>query len=186
MQHQPSRSDRGSMSLLNRLLFAVLAFSVLTAPLAAQRGKVHVRGYTRHDGTYVAPHTRSAPRSYAAPTPRLRSYSSRPRSYTVPRTYAAPKAQRTPSARPYRAPSARSRSYVSPDGRSRTHRSRSARDDFMRRTGHPRGRPGYVVDHLVPLCAGGADAPGNMQWQTVQDAKVKDRQERAECAGRRH
>ena len=25
-------------------------------------GKVHVRGYTRRDGTYVAPHTRRAPR----------------------------------------------------------------------------------------------------------------------------
>jgi len=173
------------MSLLYRLLFAVLTFSILTAPLAAQRGRVHVRGYTRSDGTHVAPHTRTAPRIYAAPSPRPRSYSSRPRSYTLPRGYAAPKAQRAPSARPYRAPSARSRSYVSPDSQTRTHRSRSARDDFMGRTGYSRGRPGYVVDHIIPLCAGGADAPSNMQWQTVQDAKVKDRQERAECARHR-
>ena len=56
----------------------------------------------------------------------------------------------------------------------------------MRRSGYPHARPGYVVDHIVPLCAGGADAPSNMQWQTVEDAKVKDRQERATCSARRH
>jgi hypothetical protein len=37
--------------------------------------------------------------------------------------------------------------------------------------------PGYVIDHLVPLKRGGADAPGNMQWQTIQAAKAKDRVE---------
>ena len=33
---------------------------------------------------------------------------------------------------------------------------------------------GYVVDHVVPLKGGGADAPANMQWQTVAEAKAKD------------
>ncbi len=52
-------------------------------------------------------------------------------------------------------------------------------------TGQPRGPcPGYVVDHIKPLCAGGADRPSNMQWQTVKDAKVKDRAERAQCRRR--
>ena len=37
--------------------------------------------------------------------------------------------------------------------------------------------PGYVVDHIVPLKRGGADAPGNMQWQTTGAAKEKDRWE---------
>lgn len=41
--------------------------------------------------------------------------------------------------------------------------------------------PGYVVDHVVPLCAGGADHPSNMQWQTRAEAKIKDREERAQC-----
>jgi hypothetical protein len=41
--------------------------------------------------------------------------------------------------------------------------------------------PGYVIDHVMPLCAGGEDAPANMQWQTVADAKVKDRWERELC-----
>ena len=49
----------------------------------------------------------------------------------------------------------------------------------MKRTGYPKGRKGYVVDHIVPLECGGADVPSNMQWQTVQEAKIKDRTERS-------
>lgn len=41
--------------------------------------------------------------------------------------------------------------------------------------------PGYVVDHVIPLCHCGADEPSNMQWQTVEEAKVKDRWERRIC-----
>jgi len=37
--------------------------------------------------------------------------------------------------------------------------------------------PGYVVDHVKPLECGGADAPSNMQWQTVADGKAKDKTE---------
>lgn len=45
--------------------------------------------------------------------------------------------------------------------------------------------PGHVVDHIQPLCAGGADATANMQWQATADAKIKDRAERAQCKKRR-
>ena len=45
--------------------------------------------------------------------------------------------------------------------------------------------PGYVVDHIRPLCAGGIDRVSNMQWQTVKEAKKKDRLEVAECRGLR-
>ena len=34
---------------------------------------------------------------------------------------------------------------------------------------------GFVIDHVKPLKRGGADEPGNMQWQTVAQAKAKDR-----------
>lgn len=67
------------------------------------------------------------------------------------------------------------------------HRSMTARAQFERAhpcpaTGARRGAcPGWVIDHVTPLCAGGADAPSNMQWQTVADAKAKDRTERAQC-----
>lgn len=49
-------------------------------------------------------------------------------------------------------------------------------------TGQQRGKcPGWIVDHIVPICAGGLDRRDNMQWQTVEDAKRKDRDERREC-----
>lgn len=42
--------------------------------------------------------------------------------------------------------------------------------------------PGYIIDHVIPLCAGGPDKPSNMQWQTVSEAKAKDREENRQCA----
>ena len=42
--------------------------------------------------------------------------------------------------------------------------------------------PGYVVDHIHPLCHCGDDAVYNLQWQTISDAKAKDRLERAMCS----
>lgn len=51
-------------------------------------------------------------------------------------------------------------------------------------TGKTRGAcKGYIVDHITPLCAGGVDAPSNMQWQTVADARAKDKIERQQCKG---
>jgi len=44
----------------------------------------------------------------------------------------------------------------------------------MTQTGYPKGRKGYVVDHIKPLECSVADVPSNMQWQTVQEAKIKD------------
>ena len=68
-----------------------------------------------------------------------------------------------------------------------TERSAAERAAFMREnpcpaTGKPRGKcPGWVVDHIVPLCADGPDNPDNMQWQTIAAAKTKDRDERRQC-----
>jgi hypothetical protein len=66
---------------------------------------------------------------------------------------------------------------VKRDRHGRIARSEAARLAFMRATGFPKGRPGYVVDHIVPLYRGGADTPSNMQWETLAEAKAKDRWE---------
>ena len=41
---------------------------------------------------------------------------------------------------------------------------------------------GYIIDHKVPLCAGGKDEVANMQWQTVAESQKKDVLERKQCA----
>lgn len=61
------------------------------------------------------------------------------------------------------------------DTHGRIARSGAAKHDFMKQTGYPDGRPGYVVDHRIPLKRGGADTPSNMQWQTRAAAKAKDK-----------
>lgn len=54
-------------------------------------------------------------------------------------------------------------------------------------TGERRGAcPGHVIDHVEPLCAGGADHPSNMQWQTIEDARRKDVEERRVCRSLRN
>lgn len=76
-----------------------------------------------------------------------------------------------------------------------THRSAKAVRDF--RASHPcpatgkveKACPGYVVDHIIPLCVcahetrclNTLDKPDNMQWQAVADAKRKDRIEVTAC-----
>jgi hypothetical protein len=70
---------------------------------------------------------------------------------------------------------------VARDVRGRIQRSDAARHAFARQTGFPNGRPGWVIDHIVPLVCGGRDAPSNMQWQTIAEAKAKDKIERRAC-----
>ena len=66
-------------------------------------------------------------------------------------------------------------------------RSAAAKAEFRRQsvcpaTGLHKGRcPGYVIDHINPLACSGADSPENMQWQTISDAKAKDKWERKNC-----
>jgi hypothetical protein len=69
----------------------------------------------------------------------------------------------------------------------REYRSREVTREFQREhpcpsTGLMIGRcPGYRRDHVKPLACGGSDAVSNMQWQTIRDAKAKDRWERRAC-----
>jgi len=172
----------------------VLASFALVAPAYAQHGhggghsssprsssgSVHVRGYTSRSGKSVQPYTRKAPsegRSKASPpraststrSPRVSApHTGLPRSPTVSHPRAT--TPTTPGSR---------------DSHGRLKRSESAKESFMRQTGHPRGWPGHVVDHRVPLACGGDDAPSNMQWQTTGEAKAKDKVERRGCSSRR-
>lgn len=41
--------------------------------------------------------------------------------------------------------------------------------------------PGWIVDHKVPLCAGGTDTTSNMQYQKKDASLLKDKQEWALC-----
>lgn len=60
-------------------------------------------------------------------------------------------------------------------------RSTEAKHEFQKShpcpsTGKSSGScPGYVIDHVTPLKRGGADAPSNMQWQTIEQGKLKDK-----------
>jgi hypothetical protein len=56
-------------------------------------------------------------------------------------------------------------------------RSEAAIYEFKVKSGYPNGRQGYVIDHIVPLKKGGCDCPENMQWQTIEEAKAKDKWE---------
>ena len=70
---------------------------------------------------------------------------------------------------------------------SRQERSQVAKDDFKYShpcpaNGNNHGScPGYVIDHVTALVCGGADAPSNMQWQSVAEGKAKDKWERKGC-----
>lgn len=49
-------------------------------------------------------------------------------------------------------------------------------------TGLKRGAcPGYHVDHVIALCAGGDDRPSNMQWITKEDHRFKTLVDVREC-----
>lgn len=43
--------------------------------------------------------------------------------------------------------------------------------------------PGWQIDHIEPLCAGGADKVHNLQWLTVQEHKWKTRTDVRVCRG---
>lgn len=69
----------------------------------------------------------------------------------------------------------------------KAHRSEAQKNAFKREhpcpyNGNNHGAcPGYVIDHIVPLACGGADDPSNMQWQSIEDGKIKDSFELSMC-----
>ena len=69
----------------------------------------------------------------------------------------------------------------------REYRSSAVKREFQREhpcpsTGKTTGAcPGYRKDHIKALGCGGPDAVLNLQWQTIRDARAKDRWERRVC-----
>jgi hypothetical protein len=143
--------------------------------------KVHVRSYTRKDGTVVAQHERAARRT-ATTSGHVGYTSTRP---MTSRRLDSPlhHPSTTSFRRNYLAQGFRAHGTVRLDRHGKIKRSAAVKDAFKRQhpcpaNGNTRGRcPGYVIDHMNPLECGGADAPSNMQWQTVADGKAKDRTE---------
>jgi len=155
---------------IQAFLASALAITVaFTSPVVLARGGGgHAGGHSRsHSGGHSGSHSTGSHTSS--------NNSSASQSYT--RTHDAPT----------RATSGQHRgAYVQGaqrDSRGRIERSTKAKRDFQKShpcpsTGRPSGScPGYVVDHVTPLKRGGADRPSNMQWQTVQQAKEKDKTE---------
>jgi 5-methylcytosine-specific restriction endonuclease McrA len=137
------------------LALAIPSFTVATATSHTSKPststkKVYVEGCYRKDGTHVAPHYRSAPESTGSSTSKKSSGSTS---------------------------STKGRKTCPRDEHGKIKRNEAAKKSLMKQTGYPNGRPGYVVDHIIPLECGGVDDPSNMQWQTVDDAKAKDKAE---------
>jgi hypothetical protein len=63
----------------------------------------------------------------------------------------------------------------------------SEKKELFKRAGIPWSqRHNYIVDHKVALENGGNNDISNLQLQTKEEAKLKDKQENAEAAARRH
>lgn len=133
---------------------------------------VYVGPYTRRDGTRVSGYWRSAPGTSSATS-----------STTTSNAYRLFSTASTPTDTNYGTTYGTS-NIVNRDANGRIIRSSAARTEFKKlhpcpATGSSTGAcPGYVIDHIVPLANGGPDAPSNMQWQTIAEAKEKDRWER--------
>jgi hypothetical protein len=163
------------------LLATLLAVILSIGSFSFGQKTVHVKIYTKKDGTVVAAHDRSAPNSKSSSS---NSKSSSSSTSTAPKypTYSYPS---YPGIGTSSTSTSRARCITCErDSNGRIRRSSTAKHDFERMNPCPStgrtsgGCPGYVIDHVRPLATGGADSPSNMQWQTIEAAKAKDRIER--------
>lgn len=139
----------------------------------SKSSSVYVKPYTKKDGTYVGGYYRSASSS---------------------KNYTSSHSTKSSGSRGVKSASRRSNSSTSisnqrsseeatgvqRDNKGKIRRNEAAKKTFMKQTGYPHGRPGYVIDHIIPLSRGGKDDPSDMQWQTIADAKAKDKWERGQ------
>lgn len=139
---------------MQKLLLVLLAICIPLASFGQRRSGSSHRSTSSHS-------TRSYPSSSSKKT------------YT-----AKPKASKTPSYHPAARSNSQKAVGVQRDNKDNIKRSSSAKEKFTKQTGYPKGRSGYVVDHVVPISKGGRDDPSNMQWQTKEEGKAKDKWER--------
>jgi hypothetical protein len=153
-------------------MFLLVAICMMVVPATARGSRSsHPRSYSSH-----------STRSYH---PRSSTSSSRSHSSTghSPRSYSPRSSHHRSGTSSHRTRQTASSGTIQRDSHGRIKRSAAAKDAFKRQqpcpsTGKSRGAcPGYVIDHVKPLECGGADAPSNMQWQTVAAGKAKDKTE---------
>ena len=177
-------SKRGINYSVYALTLLMTLFMAANAFAHGSSGSTHVKGYTRSDGTHVKAYARAAPGKRAerpagnvtavtAPSVKPTGLSAISKATTPSQTSVS---AGMGSKQPYSTTIKQQRA-IKRDRYGHIQRSAAARHSFMKQTGYPNGRPGYVVDHVIPLKRGGADDPSNMQWQTVEDAKAKDKWE---------
>ena len=165
----------GCTMRIGLLLFAVL---LMVVPVGARGSR---SGYSRSSSSrnYSSHSTKSY---HSRPsTSSSRSHSSTRHAY---RNRPAHSSSRSVGMGSPRSRQTASSGSVQRDSQGKIKRSAASKNAFKRKqpcpsTGKSRGAcPGYVIDHVKPLECGGADAPSNMQWQTVAAGKAKDKTER--------
>ena len=151
--------------VLTLIVLLLCATTFAPIPVEAKGGK-HKTTSSSHRAQSKASHKKST-------SPRVRSSSGhRSHSSVTQRKSSKPRVSSSSGHR---------KSYttgVQRDSHGKIKRSESAKKAFMKQTGYPHGRQGYVIDHKIPLANGGKDDPSNMQWQTKAEAKAKDKWER--------
>jgi len=159
--------------LLTFLFLLFFSIGILSAQHLKKDGTPDMR-YKENKTTYSAPSSSSSTYTYPAAsgthlkkdgTPDMRYKENKTLSSAT--SYSAIKTTKT------------TRSYypVTRDKNGRIIRSAATKHDFRKQTGYPKGRKGYVIDHIIPLKKGGCDCPENMQWQTIEEAREKDKWE---------
>ena len=151
----------------------VLAAILSTGSLAfAQKGS-HGGGHSRSSSSRSS--SRTSRTSTKAPTIKIAKAPKAPKAPKEPKIAKAPKIKTESSSKCESCPR---------DTHGKIKRSKEATGAFQRQnpcpsTGKTSGKcSGYVIDHKIPLAKGGADDPSNMQWQTKEAAKAKDKVER--------
>ena len=168
-----------SRSALFSLVLAVV-FTLCTAPLSlAQKGG--------HSGGHSSGGSRSSgSRGSSQATRNTSDGSVHVKAYKIPTIKSSTRPSRTITTSTTSSLTRRSMACAScaRDEHGRIKRSKEATRAFQRRnpcpsTGKTSGKcSGYVIDHVKPLALGGEDDPSNIQWQTKEAAKAKDKIER--------